>query len=564
MPEQRFNKDTRPPLTFFPEASLESGAGSLSLGHSETNNYSYQRGWEFETARGPDVGVLIDWKTGVDWCKLDDGFTKCVDVSNSISIIDSNRNLSSSRNDYGMGSLNSTDSAVVVAMAPGMPITEETISSNAGTPPTNRTTCSCTSEQDFLDVMTFLNGEDFKMEDFYYDDDHEAGKIDHDYYDYSNDKASNRTVRAAGTLTKEMTVERKQPKPNPVPLMHGTAAAVGVIANINIKNNLVFPSKLHLILDDADTKGFSNVISWVHLPDRSGFKVHNKTLFNTEIMPQYFKSTKYKSFQRQLDYWGFQRMGYWPFEGVYLHTYFIHGKPEFCKLIQRAKPRRRNKAKSTKKDFITNNRDDSQSQSRYRNQSSTTRYQAPNAVATMPPSPPPLRPQQQELQDLEVDIFAGMDTLQNVHLSTTKNQNAGIEAPQIGGVAAAQAQLQQPLQLEETLLQAATRQAKEQPTALLQACTAASMKSFEQVHDVALELGKTGMESCEQRRCLLVEYGFADSACPQVQQQRQQWQEQQQCNDQCIGNEQNSALGALLTENLEAIRRRREQLLIGD
>mmetsp|Transcript_28725 Transcript_28725/g.77790 ORF Transcript_28725/g.77790 Transcript_28725/m.77790 type:complete len:473 (-) Transcript_28725:625-2043(-) len=96
-----------------------------------------------------------------------------------------------------------------------------------------------------------------------------------------------------------------------------------------------FPWKLHRILDDADAKGFDDIISWV--PSDNGFKVYKPKVFDTDIMPKYFNHTKYKSFQRQLNMWGFDRVGSGPYKGAYLHRYFIRGKPELCDSMQRTK-----------------------------------------------------------------------------------------------------------------------------------------------------------------------------------------------------------------------------------
>ena len=59
-----------------------------------------------------------------------------------------------------------------------------------------------------------------------------------------------------------------------------------------------FPAKVYEMLQDADTKGFSNIVSWN--PMGTGFMVHNKDKFTSDIVPRYFNLTKYKSFQRQV------------------------------------------------------------------------------------------------------------------------------------------------------------------------------------------------------------------------------------------------------------------------
>jgi hypothetical protein len=96
-----------------------------------------------------------------------------------------------------------------------------------------------------------------------------------------------------------------------------------------------FPWKLHELLNTAETSSYNNVVSW--LPDQNSFKVYQVDRFVEEIMPLYFKQTKYKSFQRQLNMWGFQRILDGPGRGGYGHTCFLRTKPELCRVMKREK-----------------------------------------------------------------------------------------------------------------------------------------------------------------------------------------------------------------------------------
>jgi hypothetical protein len=84
--------------------------------------------------------------------------------------------------------------------------------------------------------------------------------------------------------------------------MHGTFP--------HYSREVLFPWKLHEMLEAADVNGFSIVVSW--LPDRRSFKVHDRETCVSLIMQRYFDQTKYKSFQRQLNMWGFERHLYGP------------------------------------------------------------------------------------------------------------------------------------------------------------------------------------------------------------------------------------------------------------
>ena len=64
------------------------------------------------------------------------------------------------------------------------------------------------------------------------------------------------------------------------------------------------------MLCDADKEedgggGFSDVVSWGQ-DSTHNFKVHDKRQFERQILPKYFKMTKYKSFTRQLHNYDFQ------------------------------------------------------------------------------------------------------------------------------------------------------------------------------------------------------------------------------------------------------------------
>ncbi|KAG7345762.1 HSF-type DNA-binding protein [Nitzschia inconspicua] len=64
-----------------------------------------------------------------------------------------------------------------------------------------------------------------------------------------------------------------------------------------------FPWKLHRLLEYCHGEGLEDVVSW----DSAGksFQIHSKARFETEIMPRFFDTNKFKSFQRSLNLWGF-------------------------------------------------------------------------------------------------------------------------------------------------------------------------------------------------------------------------------------------------------------------
>jgi HSF-type DNA-binding len=87
-----------------------------------------------------------------------------------------------------------------------------------------------------------------------------------------------------------------------------------------------FPNKLNAMLELVEESGHSAAVRW--LAHGRGFKIFNKHLFETEVLPIYFQGqTKFTSFQRQLNIYGFLRLtrkGYEDHNGYY-HERFLRG-----------------------------------------------------------------------------------------------------------------------------------------------------------------------------------------------------------------------------------------------
>jgi hypothetical protein len=80
------------------------------------------------------------------------------------------------------------------------------------------------------------------------------------------------------------------------------------------------------ILDD---KSLSDVISW--LPHGRGFVIFRKKSFEQHILPKFFnKKSKYSSFTRKLNRWGFVRVTCGLETGAYYHPNFKRGGHRLC------------------------------------------------------------------------------------------------------------------------------------------------------------------------------------------------------------------------------------------
>jgi hypothetical protein len=137
----------------------------------------------------------------------------------------------------------------------------------------------------------------------------------------------------------------------------GKAIAKGGVA-------VPFPWKVHNMLDCVQKDGLESIVSW-QSHGRS-FTVHKPTIFVEQIMPRYvwtditriivffsltypiinavdlrcfrfFSQTKYASFQRQLNLYGFARFAHGQDKGAYFHHNFVRGKRSLVRGMVRRK-----------------------------------------------------------------------------------------------------------------------------------------------------------------------------------------------------------------------------------
>mmetsp|Transcript_11854 Transcript_11854/g.28443 ORF Transcript_11854/g.28443 Transcript_11854/m.28443 type:complete len:398 (+) Transcript_11854:557-1750(+) len=93
-----------------------------------------------------------------------------------------------------------------------------------------------------------------------------------------------------------------------------------------------FPGKLHDLMTYAESNGLDDVIGWVH--NGSAFMVHDQKRL-LEILPIFFGQTKFRSFQRQLNMWRFERVLVGPYKGAFMHPFFIRGNKSLCESMTR-------------------------------------------------------------------------------------------------------------------------------------------------------------------------------------------------------------------------------------
>ena len=120
-------------------------------------------------------------------------------------------------------------------------------------------------------------------------------------------------------------------------LQEDNAPAESVLSDQNEEDSLHldsgFPFKLHLMLENAKKDGYDHIVSW--LDNGTAFKVRNIEEFVGKVMPIYFDQSKYESFRRQLNLYGFSRLARGEDRGVVSHPNFVQADRSLCMKITR-------------------------------------------------------------------------------------------------------------------------------------------------------------------------------------------------------------------------------------
>ena len=111
--------------------------------------------------------------------------------------------------------------------------------------------------------------------------------------------------------------------------------------------NLPFPTKLYHLLEDAETEGHEDVVSWIL--NGKAFRIHKPKTFCRDIMPIYFRQSKLKSFTRQLYIYGFSKVSEGMHQGAFFNPNFVRDDGDSClKLRRNSLSDQRRKKKSSK------------------------------------------------------------------------------------------------------------------------------------------------------------------------------------------------------------------------
>jgi hypothetical protein len=94
-----------------------------------------------------------------------------------------------------------------------------------------------------------------------------------------------------------------------------------------------FPIRLYTMLQELSTTGmFSDIVKWSTTGD--SFVILKPKNFTKSLLPQYFRTHKFSSFQRQLNAYGFTKFNLYACQDDY-HVYFLRGNCDLLSLVKR-------------------------------------------------------------------------------------------------------------------------------------------------------------------------------------------------------------------------------------
>lgn len=106
-----------------------------------------------------------------------------------------------------------------------------------------------------------------------------------------------------------------------------------------------FPAKLFHLIERAAAGNVDHIISF--LPEGKAFQIHDPSRFAQEVLPLFSKSTRFPSFLKQLNLYGFKRGPISTGSHVYCHEFFQRDSKRLLAKIQRQRlppPNQRNSA----------------------------------------------------------------------------------------------------------------------------------------------------------------------------------------------------------------------------
>jgi len=114
---------------------------------------------------------------------------------------------------------------------------------------------------------------------------------------------------------------------------HGAMTERKSSSRKGLNQSSIFPVKLLKLLSNPE---YSHIIRW--MPHGRSWRVLQPDLFSKELLPKYFSNqSKYASFMRQVNGWGFKRITRGEDRNSYYHELFVRDNPHLAMTMSRKK-----------------------------------------------------------------------------------------------------------------------------------------------------------------------------------------------------------------------------------
>jgi len=94
-----------------------------------------------------------------------------------------------------------------------------------------------------------------------------------------------------------------------------------------------FPRRLYKMLQSESGNSSADMISWSD--SGRAFRIADVSIFSSLVLPMYFRTSKFSSFQRNLNLYGFSKVRRGPDTDMYAHPAFLRGRPELLSQLKK-------------------------------------------------------------------------------------------------------------------------------------------------------------------------------------------------------------------------------------
>jgi len=108
-----------------------------------------------------------------------------------------------------------------------------------------------------------------------------------------------------------------------------------------------FPRKLYKMLQSESDNSSPDIISWSE--SGKAFRISDISIFSSLVLPMYFRTSKFSSFQRNLNLYGFHKIRRGPDTDMYAHPAFLRGRPELLSQLKKSTHSSADKTRPTPK-----------------------------------------------------------------------------------------------------------------------------------------------------------------------------------------------------------------------